>query len=124
VRSYKPGAVTEVKFVGTDGITHWAGIHPTLDDALDRAERVYREEAQRDLVVTELFGGRHVANSFHYIGRAADLRTNTLRPEVKTAVYTALVAALAPLKYTVVDEGDHFHIEPAAPRSDYPPTLV
>ena len=120
---YKAGVWTDVHYVASDGTVRWTGPHPRLRDILDIAERIWNEEAQRDLTITELFGGRHTANSFHYIGMAADLRTNDLKPETLVAVKAKLVAALQPFNYTVIDEGSHLHLEPADAQSLYPAYL-
>lgn len=60
------------------------GIRPELMFGLAVAEGVY---ADRDLVVTEVTGGKHMAGSRHSIGMAADLRAREF--EDKEAVLIA-----------------------------------
>jgi hypothetical protein len=122
--TYKRGVVTEIRYVGPDDVTRWLGPHSTLRGALEIVERVYREEAQHDLVVTELFGGRHAADSFHYIGRAADLRCNDLRADVRRAVLAKMKTDLHTAGFQVIDETHHFHIEPRGGRADFPLSLA
>ena len=120
---YKPGVVVAVEYVAADGSLRWLGPHWTLRDALEIARRVYLE-AEQDLVVTEVFGGRHTEHSFHYIGRAADLRTNNLRADIRSAVLAKLGTDLKVLGYQVIFEGDHAHIEPFGARADFPYSLA
>jgi hypothetical protein len=93
----KPG----VRLTGADG---------ALAIALQVADSVYRS-FNLDMTVTSVTDGRHKTGSFHYRGLAADVRTRNIAEKDRPALLTALRAALA--DWDVVDEGDHFHIEPS-----------
>ncbi len=61
-----------------------------------------------DLVITSGTDGQHMANSRHYKGEAVDIRTSNLKD--RAATIGRLKAALGPL-FTVLDEGDHLHVQ-------------
>lgn len=67
-------------------------------------------------VVTSLRDGSHRADSLHYSGKAADLRTRDHPAEANKAFLAALRGHLEPLGFDVVDEmakpgAPHIHVE-------------
>lgn len=91
-----------------------AGVDPTgvtqeLVSALGVAQSVYASFGQ-PFTVTSLTEGQHVTNSKHYIGQAADLRTNGLDPATVPQIASTLQAQLGP-EYYVLLEGDHIHVQ-------------
>ena len=62
------------------------------------------------LVVTSLEDGNHMKGSFHYVGRAADLRTRDIPPDVCKQLVRDIKASLGN-DYDVVLEKDHIHLE-------------
>ena len=88
----------------------WTRMAPAMEHAWDVCERVTREVCDRDAIITSARDGRHSANSFHYEGRALDLRTRDLTVTKVAEYHGALVLALGP-DYDVVTERDHIHLE-------------
>lgn len=91
-----------------------AGIDPTgvtqeLLSALGVAQNVYSLFGQ-PFTVTSLTEGQHVTNSKHYIGQAADLRTNGVDPATVPQIAQNLQAQLGP-QYYVLQEADHIHVQ-------------
>src|ERR1051326_5210498 len=67
-----------------------------------------------DLTVTSTTDGVHPAGGAtdpHYLGLAADLRTNDIADSIIQAWYAALAAVLKPLGFHVVPETDHINIQ-------------
>jgi hypothetical protein len=69
-----------------------------------------------ECVVTSANDGRHMDGSLHYVGRAVDLRTRDLHPDIAEQLVLALRKRLngdATLNrpYQVVLESDHAHVE-------------
>lgn len=85
------------------------GIAPEMVLAAVVAACVY-EDAGADCVITSCRDGQHMAGSLHYEGRAIDLRTRDLAPEIRKEVALGIAAALGP-EFDVVDEIDHLHLE-------------
>ena len=90
-----------------------AGIAPELTLALVVAKSIYAQHSV-DLVVTSLVDGKHSRASLHYIGHAADLRTNNLpggsQGPTAQAIGDQLRRAIGE-DYDVVVESDHIHVE-------------
>lgn len=87
------------------------GVAPQIWYALGVADNVYRA-AGYTLVVTSLKDGKHSAQSLHYRGLAADLRTRTIKTgdELRN-IYARLKNILDFFGYDVVLEDDHIHVE-------------
>lgn len=86
-----------------------SGIAPEMVLAAVVAACVY-EDIGADCVITSCKDGQHSANSLHYSGKAIDLRTRDLAPEIRKEVALSIAAALGP-EFDVVDEIDHIHLE-------------
>ena len=86
------------------------GVQPALWFGLGVAEAIWHTIG-RQLTVTSLNDSTHSANSRHYNGLAADIRTRDLTPLEVKAVMQKLVAILDPLGFDVVLEKDHIHLE-------------
>lgn len=80
-----------------------------LAAALDSARSLFASFGQ-PFTVTSLSEGQHVANSKHYIGQAADLRTRDVDPATVPTLVAGLRAQLGS-GYTVLNEGDHIHVQ-------------
>jgi hypothetical protein len=85
------------------------GVQPEIVLALCVADAVLRSKGF-DLVVTSIADGKHSANSLHYSGRAADVRSRDIPVGERHAVREALEFALGQ-EFDVVLEKDHYHIE-------------
>lgn len=105
--------------------------------ALGVAARVHRVLIGNALVVTAMRDGNHMANSLHFLGRAADIRTVDIGPAAAKAFYQQIWDALHPLGFDVVNETTppHIHIEydpkpkegrafPAVPGHELPVPMV
>ena len=63
-----------------------------------------------DLTVTSGCDGRHTTNSAHYTGKAFDLRTRDLEPNIAKKWCDRIRDALGS-QYFVLLESDHIHIQ-------------
>lgn len=91
-----------------------AGVDPTgvtqeLLSALGVAQGIYSSFGQ-PFTVTSLTEGQHVTNSKHYIGQAADLRTNGVDPATVPQIAQTLQSQLGS-NYYVLQESDHIHVQ-------------
>ena len=86
-----------------------SGLHPSMRMALITAQKVY-ERHGRELVVTSGLDGTHSAGSWHYYGRAIDLRTSYFDEDQKESVYLDLKRALGD-RYRVFLEATHIHVD-------------
>lgn len=86
------------------------GLKPEILLALVIAEHIYWDVSGHELVVTEVTGGKHMSNSLHYSGLAADLRTHDLTSAEESQIFKRLAAALGS-EFDVVLESDHLHVE-------------
>jgi len=88
------------------------GVQPPMWFALGVAQKVYKQLAQKDLVVTSLADSHEKRpKSLHNQGLGADLRTRGLSAVVAASVAKQLGEDLDPLGFDVVLEPDHIHIE-------------
>lgn len=89
-----------------------AGIQPELLLALQIAEPIWRRFGAEELWVTSIRDGQHKTGSFHYVGKAVDLRVKNLPLGTWESVRAALQAAVGP-QYDVLleDSPPHIHIE-------------
>ena len=92
-----------------EGIT-LDGAHSELLSALEKADAVYMDVANKELVVTSIKDGKHSTKSLHYTGYAADLRTRDLSPKDQGGILVELKRVLGK-DYDVVLEIDHIHLE-------------
>lgn len=65
-----------------------------------------------DCVITSCRDGKHGEKSYHYSGRAFDLRTRDIALKDQPAIHQALKELMGK-DYDVVLEKDHIHIEPS-----------
>lgn len=86
----------------------WVDMHPSVDnpDLHERLDKVYRKFGVAEAVITSGRDGTHKAGSFHYEGKAFDLRISN----VLAALVLELRRELGS-KYDVILEGDHVHVE-------------
>ena len=92
-----------------------AGVCAEIVLALHVADGVWRDSDQHVLTVTSLNDGTHSARSFHYSGRAADLRVRDIPEDVRPVLLEELRSLLG-TDFEVFHEGEgttneHFHIE-------------
>lgn len=86
-------------------------LSPDLVAGLHRAKWACTAAGLGPFVVTSLFDStEHLPNSFHYKGRAADLRTRHLDAAGVDRMWKLLADALGP-GWDVILEVDHIHIE-------------
>ncbi len=81
------------------------------DDSI--LDQIFREEAERDCIVTSVRNGTHATWSFHYKGRAIDCRANDLSKAVQQRILARLKAALPGFDVVLHGKGSniHYHIE-------------
>jgi hypothetical protein len=85
------------------------GLAPQMAVAFCIAQAIF-ERHGKECVITSGSDGKHGPNSYHYKGRALDLRTRHLRPEQVHPIYMELRTALGP-QFDTVLEADHIHVE-------------
>lgn len=85
------------------------GARPELIIGLMVADTVYARY-NTELVVTSIMEGRHMTNSKHYDGLAADLRIKNVLAVRHMELLGALKNSLG-WDFDVVLESDHIHIE-------------
>jgi hypothetical protein len=91
-----------------------AAVHPRVFSAIAAAGEVYGRHGV-NLVVTSISDGQHRVGSYHYTGRAVDLRTHNVPQEDRAKVAAELRAALG-AGYDVIHEkvgepSEHIHVE-------------
>lgn len=77
--------------------------------ALDRTEQVYGIYGN-DCTVTSGRGDSHSRESFHYAGRAVDIRTRDIDSDTLTAIVSVLKRKLGK-NFDVILESNHLHVE-------------
>lgn len=85
------------------------GIQPEMALGLAICDSIYSKHGI-EMVVTAITDGRHSPGSLHYVGLAADLRTNNVPADKLKTLEVALQDALQ-AQFDVILESDHFHIE-------------
>lgn len=97
-----------------------SGMAPELSFVLMVLKDIFAE-LDAELIITEITGGKHSANSLHYQGLAADLRSKHLNSERKIAILMKAGQILGEHCDMILEfEGqlnEHFHIE-------YQPKLI
>ena len=90
-----------------DGVV-WMDMHPSVDDPdlHKRLDKVFQKFGVAEAVITSGRDGVHKEGSFHYQGKAFDLRTW----HVLEALNAALKEEFGP-HYDVLLEKDHIHVE-------------
>lgn len=117
---------------------HWSGIGllykegvdprgagPQIQYAIHVAESIYNRRG-RQLTVTSLREGEHMAGSLHPVGQAADLRTRELPPSLAAEIAVELAAMLG-ADYDVILESHHIHVEydpKGSPGTVRPPVVL
>jgi len=92
-----------------DGVT-LRGLHWRMRSLLMYASAVY-EDLGQELVVTSALDGEHGTYSWHYFGRAFDLRTRYFDDPKEVSVMLGLVLEYVDHRTQVVLEEDHIHVE-------------
>ena len=99
------------------GVVVW-NIHPKIEELLADGgflDQVFWRMAARQCIITSCRDGRHSTKSWHYKGRAVDLRTNDL-PEATTLRIELALREELDHEFDVLLEGlgtsnEHIHIE-------------
>ena len=91
------------------GVHNDSGTDLHLIDALLNACYHYAKRGY-SLTVTALEDGNHMTGSLHYIGRAADLRTRDMPPDIRKQLVKDITSSLG-RDYDVILEKDHIHLE-------------
>ena len=91
------------------------GVCSEIVMALHVADGCYQRAGLDEMWVTSLNDGTHSPRSFHYSGRACDLRTHNVQPGDRSPLFAAIKDELG-ADYEVFYEGkdtpnEHFHIE-------------
>lgn len=98
-----------------DGSINFAGITADLLQALAVAEDIHVALTGREAVITSLNDGRHMRNSKHYSGEAADLRVWYTDAKECTQEWADTLASALGSDYDVVYGDprhlDHIHVE-------------
>lgn len=100
-------------------ILHKDGIYITdeIINAIVLVSEIYRNIENKDLVVTSVFDGTHKVNSKHYVGKAFDCRSKSLKnPFLAFEILKEEFEKRYPGKYRVLYEyhgtpNAHFHIQ-------------
>ena len=87
-----------------------AGARPEIIIAMTVADQVYKGITGREVVITEVTGGKHGTGSLHYVGAAIDVRIRDLSKILVSRIVLQLRECLGE-NYDVVLETDHIHIE-------------
>jgi hypothetical protein len=87
-----------------------AGLEPEALLGMIVLAETYRGLFGRRILWTECTGGEHKAGSLHYVGLAADFRTNDLTQEQQMSLFTDGRSDLGG-DFDLVNEGDHGHLE-------------
>ena len=85
------------------------GIKPEMLIALPIIDQCYQKVGV-ECVLTSGTEGTHGRGSLHYVGLAADFRTNTLKSDQKTRLLNLVSGALTG-EYDVILEKTHLHCE-------------
>jgi len=85
------------------------GLHPVMRVVKRAAEKVFKEVAMREAIITSALDGEHSVASFHPAGMALDFRTNDMTKEQRARA-AGLLKRLLPA-FDVVFERSHIHIE-------------
>lgn len=86
------------------------GMCPQILFAILVAQKVY-ELYETPLVITSLNDSTHSVTSFHYDGRAVDLRTRNLPVGLDPEETAQRIRDALGIDFDVLFEGDHIHIE-------------
>lgn len=92
-----------------DGVT-WDNVDPDFRNTLETLVVQAFDEIDRDMIITSLNDGQHMAGSLHYEGKAADLRIWNLAPNDPKVVERRIAILVGP-EFDVILEKDHIHIE-------------
>ena len=86
----------------------WMDMHPSVDspELHKKLDLIFQKFNVAEAVITSGRDGKHKVDSFHYTGKAFDLRTN----HVLQALTDAIKDELGP-HYDVLLETDHIHVE-------------
>lgn len=79
-------------------------------DAMDKVDVISRTLFKKEIVVTSIIDGVHSAKSFHYVGKAFDIRTWIYTPSQIKYLMNEIKLTLGD-EYDVINENDHIHIE-------------
>lgn len=115
------GAVAEPRFsqVNLKAGANVTSLHPALYQLEPLLLETWRVCEAGKPTITAGTDGRHRKNSYHYVGKAIDIRLNDVGPRTRRCLMTTLVeklAALKPLPIVVILEGKdgdpniHFHL--------------
>lgn len=86
------------------------GVHPKVRyGVLVMAQTIWGVTG-KECVVTSLVDGRHRADSYHYLGGAADLRSRHLTSDEQQEVLTRAQEILGD-EFDLILESDHYHLE-------------
>ncbi len=85
------------------------GLHISMRKVLKAASRIWKEAGQ-ELVVTAGLDGDHSQWSFHYYGRAVDLRSRYFSAEEVWEVVNKLHDAIGS-DYDIIVHTTHIHVE-------------
>ena len=83
------------------------GLQPVMWDLIYTIEPLYKEQ-DLVLVITAALDGKHSFGSFHYLGLAIDIRTNTLSDPEK--MYERIKQKISSA-FDVILHTTHIHIE-------------
>lgn len=97
------------------GVVVW-NMHPEVSKLLmdgSVLDRIFREVANRDAIVTSGREDDHMKTSLHYKGRAIDLRANDLTDQQQHSALNKMISALPGFDVIlhVASAKIHFHLE-------------
>lgn len=99
---------------GADGKPVQVRLQPEILLAVIIIQEVYRENNVKDMMVTSICDGEHMAGSFHYKGLAVDIRTKGTG--ISRRLFEGVRKALPANLYDVILEdkdglNEHLHVE-------------
>jgi len=92
------------------GGVNLTSLHPSMRKVFKATTKVWNNESYGEPVITETWGGRHSAGSFHPFGRALDFRLPVKNKVILKSLVKELRTKLGE-DYDVVLESTHIHIE-------------
>lgn len=106
---YKNGVILRMTKV-IDGIPTDIEQSQEIIYAMNKVDVISRTLFKKEIVVTSIIDGVHSAKSFHYVGKAFDIRTWIYTPSQIKSLMNEIKLTLGD-KYDVINENDHIHIE-------------
>jgi len=90
--------------------TRFAGTHLKIYSVFDDIDAIWQRIAGKEPIITSANDGQHMVGSFHFVGKAIDLRTRNLSNSEARVILRELKLRLG-TGYDIILESDHLHLE-------------